>query len=665
MQNPPSLQDYLPATDQLPIPLIVSTRQQLVNYLSQWWPQVDTRPGSIFGDLVVTPCAVLIAAHVVAEQNMFSDLQLTNIANGIIYNTGFVTAYLSNFGVTAQNGVASSGTMAMVFAVNQTYIFSGETVFNFGSSAFTPNSTVGDPVVISPVGSTLGKYILTPYGNGQFIVYIPVTGPTGASVNDGTQASTNLAQTQLISITAAGDFNPGTAPSSLPALAAQALQLYPAANLISRKGAESFVMQNWPNLLSTAITVTGDTEMIRASQNPLGINQSALDIFIRSQTNYAAGTSVAILTYNPDQRGWVGGLPFPSPPAFFSPTSGIFQASLFNETSGGSVIYSSSNNPKIDNIGVSFSSDEQLGILLADNAPAAFQNAFISPITSVSATGTTLAIEGEYWGNLFQQIPQRTITMQFESLTVINGMTAVVASVSDSTNNVTGRVYFVPDSNPTPLHGIILQSDPGYQALFNGLNLIASLPASTSNPGGIWNPANALGANFTFSFQGKTASFTLGYIYEPLLPTVTAALLSNDNASVNTAVLARSFIPCNVTQFVVNYRYKQGTTVNITAATTAIFNYVNSIVHPNAYEESQVGTIMISNGATGVSSVTKRGTMYPSLASVYVDQNQNQMPVTPVVTTSLAIPSGDLGVGLRNVAYILPAAVIQFNASVY
>ena len=660
MQNPPSLQDYLPASDQVPLTLIISTRQQIVNYLSQWWPQLDARPGSVMGDLVVTPCAVMIAAHVVAEQNMFSDLQLKNVAHGIINNTPFVTAYLANFGVSAQTGALATGTMALTFSTNQTYVFSGLTTFNFGNNAFQVNPEVGNPVVIYPVGSTTGNYVLTPSGSNQFTVYLPVVGPSGAVVTDGTVATTNATQTQLISVVAAGDFNTGTSASTLSQLATQAMQLYPAASLTSRQGAVSFVTQNWPGLIGTSVTVTGDEEMIRASQNPLGISQSALDIFIRSQTTYAAGSVVATLTYNVDQLGWVGALPFPSPPAFFSPSSGIFQASTFSATSGSSVIYSKSLAPRIDSVGVSFSESEQLGILLADQTPTSWQPATATvPVASSNIVGVSLAIQGEYWGNIFQALPNRNITLNFDYLTTIGGLSAVACTATDFANNVSATVYFVPDSNPTPLTGIIYQDDPGYQSMFAGLTLIATID------GGPWNPATIVGAQFTFSFQGKTASFVLNYIYEPLIPVVAASIASSDNVSVNTSVLARSFIPCNITDFVVNYRAPQGTVVNIAAAQSAIFAYVNSIAYPEAYEESQIGAIMMANGASGVSSVTKRALIYPSLAGVYINKEGVQTSILPVVANDLSIPSTDLGFGARNVTYILPLAAITFNGTVY
>jgi len=659
MQNPPLLQDYLPDMDQVPISSIVSIRQQFMNYLAQWWPQLDTRPGSIFGDLHLTPAAVLDAAAALAVTNLFSDLELTNVANGVINNPDFVRAYLKNFGVSAQAGASSTGTMAMVFSANQTYVFSGSVIFNFGSSAFQVSPTVGDPVIISPMGSTTGKYVLTPYANGQFVVYLPVTGPAGASVTDSTIANTNLGQTNLVSVTAAGNFDPGTTPSGLPQLAAQAMLLYPAANLSSRRGALSFITQNWPNLVAAAVTVTGDNEMIRAGQNPLGINQSALDIFVRSQVNYASSSVVAALTYNPDLRGWTGGLPFPSPPAFFSPSTGAFQANLFDEQTGSSLLYAQSTDTKLDNPGVSFSLKERLGVLLSDQTPTAFNNAVITPITSDNVTNAALNITGEYWGSTFQLLPDRAITMQFVAVTAINNVITVIANVYDSNNNESGTVYFVPDSAAGALTGIILQSDPGYKRFFNGLNLVVDIP------GCIWTPASVVGAKFTFGFRGKTANFTLNYLYEPMLPVIDTAIQSSDNKSVNTAPLARSFVPCNITQFVVNYRYKRGTTVDAATAQKAIFNYVNSLAYPNAYEESQIGMIMLNNGATGVSSVTKTGMVYPSLAQIYVDQNQNQTAIPPVITTDLSIPSTDFGFGPRNVSYILPMAVIQFNATVY
>ena len=93
------LDQYLPAANEIAPDIVLLVRQRLQKYLQDWWPELDTRPNSVFGDLYLTPMAVTVAALEIAYRRRDADLNLANVANGIVFNPVFVDGFLRNFGV--------------------------------------------------------------------------------------------------------------------------------------------------------------------------------------------------------------------------------------------------------------------------------------------------------------------------------------------------------------------------------------------------------------------------------------------------------------------------------------------------------------------------------------------------------------------------------------
>src|SRR5579872_3122153 len=142
--------NYFPTPAQISAQDIADARQRLAIYLANWWPELDSRPGSVYGDLDLTPRAVLTAAGEVAWLKFKSDLLLSNVAQGIIYDTDFVTAFLANFGVSAQDATSSSGVIQIQFSANKSYVIDPGSSFTFGSFVFQLDPSAGDPVIVYP-----------------------------------------------------------------------------------------------------------------------------------------------------------------------------------------------------------------------------------------------------------------------------------------------------------------------------------------------------------------------------------------------------------------------------------------------------------------------------------------------------------------------------------
>lgn len=652
------LTDYFPTPSEINASAIINARTRLASYLAVWWPELDSRPGAVFGDIYLTPAAVLMAALETAAAQYKSDSILSNVANGIVYDTDFVTQFLANFGVTAQSSIQATGTILIVFSANQSYVLAQNASFIFNGQTFQINPDAGNPVVVQPIGSTTGNWVLTQIAPGQFAVYLPVIGPSGSVVSDGDIPTFSLTQSQIISVAAAGNFDSGTPAESLSQMAVRAQKTFPSSSLTSRSGAISFLTNHWPTLVGASAVINGDVEMIRASQNPLGIAQGALDVYVKSGTNFTAGQLIVTLTYDTNQSGWVGLLDLPAVPAFFDLSNGIFQVSNFNAGQGVNTIFASSINTLVDNVGVAFSKYQQLGVLVADTNPSNVMPANIGEITETTGSAVNLFVTGQYAGYYFFGGASRSISMRLQAVTTIAGLPAVLATAVDSVTGDTAPIYFVANNPAFPTMGIVYTDDPGYQRIFNGLSL------NIVSPQGGFTPANFLGANYEFSFTGLTATFNVNYLFDPVLIQVDAAVQDPDNTPVNASTFTKSFIPCYVDTFIVNYQIPFGGTFDSTTAQQQIFNYVNGLAYPNSYVESEIGSIVTANGASGLLSVSKHGTFYPSLGNIYIDKNGNKTVIPRFVTTTLIPPANSSGFGPRNASFILNLSTIVFNAAV-
>lgn len=652
---PLKLIDYIPDPIDLDPSVVIATRRRLDAYLSDFWPELDTRPNSVFGDIYLTPEATLMTACEVAMERFKSDLDLGNVASGKVYNVDFVEAFLKNFGVDSGLAVHSTGVIRMIFNNDQQYTIGHQVTFNFGSKVYKINPEEDNPLIIYPTGSDKGKRILTPASDGAFEVHVPVVGPAGESVNHGEPALISEDVEGLTDVMAAGTFDSGRLEDSIVMKADRARRQFASISLTSRSGARSLISLLWPGLVGDSAIVTGDKEMLRTGINPLGVKEGALDLFVRTSPVYVTGETSIVLTYDSLRNIWVGRLVLPCVPAFFSTSAGIFQAAKFGQSQGASAIYARSSHPTVDNLGVAYSKYEVLGIEVEDTSPTSFTPSVNGPVTYSTSGVVSLNVSGEYAGYRFNRYSQRSVIMRFDRLAEVDDKEAIVANVRDKISGETTTVYFLPNTETNPSKGVI-HFDDGYRNMFNGMQLEVT-PTS-----GQYVPGRLLGMQFEFAYQGRTSSFVVSYLYDPSLIKVDNMVQSPDYKPVNVDIFVRNFIICHVTQFTITCRTRYGQTLDWETLRNRIVLYVNGITYPRQYQDAVVMTFMQSSGAVDVHRISKRGTFYPSLARVYVDKDGVESAVSRIDTTTLLPPLNDSGFGPRNIAYLLEPDTIQFNA---
>jgi hypothetical protein len=310
--------EYFPDIEELTSAQLAEARGLVVDYLQPHFPFQDMAPGSVFGDSYVSPAATFFAALTVSQNRFMSDLDLENVANGIVYSCTFVERYLGNFAVRDVTTLQSSGLVRLTFSADIPYTVNKGVKFSFGGAdVFYPRlpSMATDSFRILPSGSVpntaLNEVALSQTSLTTWAVDLPLTGKMSATVARGAGGLASTVQAELIGIAAAVEFEYGLPPVSLPALAEIARRTAYAASVGSRNSTRAFVTSQWPETKVVSVVLSGDAEMQRSVPGTsLALAAPAVDVFFRSKRDYQQESQSVRLSYVPTLRAFRGKVSF-------------------------------------------------------------------------------------------------------------------------------------------------------------------------------------------------------------------------------------------------------------------------------------------------------------------------------------------------------------------
>lgn len=650
-----NLADYLPGPEVLDPSAVQAARARLEQCVRSWWPELDTRPGSVFGDLHLTPLATLLASLEDALRQRDRDTDLEAISRGLVTDPDLARSFLANFGVTETSATKSHGLARMVFSVNQEVSLDPDVRFQAGSGLFNVVTKDGAALVIKPSGTAGARHVLTAEA-GQFVVYVPLQGTPGASVKAGASITYGQALNGLVGITAAGDFDAGVLSLTLSQMAERARALFTAGGLGTRRGAVGLVRAHFPGMVAVSAVMTGDVEMARDTDSLLGVAQGAMDILVRGSRNFQRAAGKVTLTYDVARGAWVGRLDTPVTPAFFDLAAGVFKVTRFANDRTKRRVLMRSLHPRQDSVGLSYSRHQQLGLIVDDLDASESTPASVTPATQITGTPAVLTVSGEYGGNVFSNSSRRDLVLQVERVEPHADYGEVlVLSVRDQASGEFGEIRMAANSASTPLFAVPVASAT-FTQFFNGLDLRLT-PADS-----IYTSSRFVGCSYRLAFQGRSAEFEVGYLYDPAMPQVEALLERDDYRPAAMSVLSRGFAICHVSALAISYQAPFGQNLDLDAVRQRIADYINGLGWPDYFDSSRVASIMLESGATAISAVAPQGIIYPSMATVFVDKAGTETSIARIPTRTLLPPAGVPGLGQRNLAYLIEPAAITFNA---
>lgn len=303
---------YAPSFAELPAADVASTRDRLEVYIRAGFPEMDINPNTPVGDLIVTPMAYTITGLEAGMSRFMSDLNLGNVADGVIYNCDFVEKYLNNFSVDPTDSLKPSGVVRLVFSEDEDYYLDNMVRFQFNEAIFSVYTTGTKGFTIRKVGSQLkpgeDATVLKDSGSDVYFADVPVVGVSGAvDVSAGDSGLINTVMfTTLGAVTALVDFDPGVSTETLPEQANRTRKTIYSASLNTRNGAVRFIETTCPFVESCYAIKSGDTEMLR-SYRGFGLSDSGcLDVYARSKSYAFTEAQVLKLYLNADGTSFDG-----------------------------------------------------------------------------------------------------------------------------------------------------------------------------------------------------------------------------------------------------------------------------------------------------------------------------------------------------------------------
>lgn len=177
---------YFPSPSEIKTEDLSDARTRLAEWFRSVDPTMDTRPGSVFGDNVITPQAVLIKAMEIAVDRLLGDVNLGNIASGNIHDCDVATAFVQNFGKCPKEGLMATGTIRLVFNKDEAIAIDRGTRFRFNgdsTSVFRPRLYHQGELIIQDTGTqpnlSANEQQLIPISSNLWAVDIQVSGSMG------------------------------------------------------------------------------------------------------------------------------------------------------------------------------------------------------------------------------------------------------------------------------------------------------------------------------------------------------------------------------------------------------------------------------------------------------------------------------------------------------
>lgn len=303
---------YVPAFVELTTEEVSDCRERLAVLFRTMFPDIDTAPNTVSGDLILTPQAYQIAALEKGMVRFMSDLDLGNVASGNIYNCDFVSRYLRNFAVINEYELRSSGVVRLVFTVDKQYTLDRGLQFRITDRIFSIYLPNNGPFTIYPVGTQVppgeNGVTLIDSGDSSYFADIPVVGHDGSDIEIDAGITVELSGDPIEYLGSANTlvpFNKGVDNNSLEALAERTRNTIYAASLNTRNGAIRYVKATCPFVDSAYAIVTGDPEMLRGF-NDIGAAEGCMDVYVRSKS-YAFQEIQTVRLYYVEEAGEFAG----------------------------------------------------------------------------------------------------------------------------------------------------------------------------------------------------------------------------------------------------------------------------------------------------------------------------------------------------------------------
>jgi hypothetical protein len=248
----------------------------LLVFINDAFPSIETRVGSAFRSLVITPAATIYAL-IRKEIATFSEsLNILDIDTETA-DESVLEAQLNNFLITRKDGSTSSGLLRVSVLISKEYVVSAQTLFE--ASDGTGYSTGADVVIPATSLISDGTTLF-------FLLPVTSTAPTNTFITQGDVLSLSVnsfIDAAVSEIRAYATFSLGRAQETIEEFRDRAAESITVRDLVTDKAINTVLKEEFGEILQVVPVGYGDVEMLRDLIHPFEIHKGGdVDVFVRS-----------------------------------------------------------------------------------------------------------------------------------------------------------------------------------------------------------------------------------------------------------------------------------------------------------------------------------------------------------------------------------------------
>ena len=635
---------YTDFNTEIDVGLLQDVESRLRMVLKKRWPELDTAPGSVFGDLFITPASRVVALIEQSTSCILSDLNLENALNGVVCDCDFIQTFLKGLGVTSLTDVNTTGMVRIHFTKDQEYTFDQGELLLFDDSyvfGFLPGDISQITIQqtnesTSTSGKVNNKYKLSIdtveqdsnniYTANGFYVDLPIYGPATASLTAGALGKIDedfgkpiggkkLTDEYISSVELLHDIEPLQLPTTLEELINLTRTITPAASLTTRANSISYLSHRFPSLKGVSMVLNTDPEMQRTSSSDItsSIKAPVVDLYIKGPHTLECTEYFTYDTLSGGETFNIGSLQH--------------IPLVINEIElPGGLFYSDNelicNGLRTQGTQVTFSLDEEnpnqeipTTLYIKGNEP---ENQKVYAITLNGSTASEYLTIKQLTEEEAQGVDSNSIISALNNTDTgaeytINGVTNASGAAIRIVKVLTGLDRFNTDDLTYTLYSVDTHPDKGF--------------------------------------------IKITYLYDPIAEAVIKHI-NGPACKPAFNIIVRPFITANVKKLEITYRKTAGKFFDRQKAIDTIYQFITSLTYPTIYDDAYIGDILMSCGASGIDKIDADVTYQISGALGGYNPNQIDQSAKSLSVDKIPDIPGAMklyyGLGVRNVNYIIP-----------
>lgn len=274
----------------------------LRSFINENFPTIDTRKGTAFRSLVISPAAMFYALFQkeiteLRQSQSLLDVDLTTADESV------VEAIISNFLLSRNEGSNSTGIIKVSASENKTYTASTLTEFVTESGiVFTPTQDL--TFSLSPSESSGNSTLFLDNVAGTYFFLVPVesTLSTSEIVEQDTVFSlgaTSALDNSIFGLEAYVTFSQGREKETIEEYKTRAQDSITVRDLVTDKSIRTVIQENFPSAFSVTSIGMGDPEMLRDLILPQGVHKGgSVDVYVRTDKVPPRSTVEKFITDN-------------------------------------------------------------------------------------------------------------------------------------------------------------------------------------------------------------------------------------------------------------------------------------------------------------------------------------------------------------------------------